>query len=468
MKKIMFFLYLLLICSDLFAVDPLAKRVQTDTSNFNLNLSSTDDNVQDALDTIDNSVAPNNVDYLVGTTSGFLSAEIVVGTSPNGDLGGTWGTISVDDDSHAHTSLTISGVDISADTNLTAGDALTLTDDDIDFDGGATPGGELGGTWASPTIDDNLTVTGWALGSSTATNFGITGTAGTGYVDFLAQASNPSAPSAGTLRIHSATTQGFTRMEQDNEATTNLIYGRDNVLIAKNTSGVSIAAASPVYVTGSTGNVPNIAKAKADSRTTLPAIGVALDAIADNAFGQVMKLGVINNIDTSAFSVGDTIYVSTATAGALQITRPTGTGYVQRMGTVLVDGVGNGAYLITTAPFIGNMEDGSKSFVVTGATTASDFGTVWRVPYAITLYAIHCNAVGGTNVVGQLTECDADGLNCAVVDSSDITCTAGTNVNDDGTLSNPTLDANDYLGLATTSVSGTNTRVTWTFEYKRT
>jgi len=37
---------------------------------------------------------------------------------------------------------------------ITGGDAITITDGDIDFDGGATPAGELGGTWASPTIDD--------------------------------------------------------------------------------------------------------------------------------------------------------------------------------------------------------------------------------------------------------------------------------------------------------------------------
>lgn len=36
----------------------------------------------------------------------------------------------------------------------TAGDALTLTGEDFDFDGGTSPGGSLGGTWASPTIDD--------------------------------------------------------------------------------------------------------------------------------------------------------------------------------------------------------------------------------------------------------------------------------------------------------------------------
>lgn len=106
----------------------------------------------------------------------------------------------------------------------------------------------------------------------------------------------------------------------------------------------------------------------------------------------------------------------------------------------------------------------SKSFVITGATTASDFGNVWRVPKAVTLRAIHCLAVGGTNVVGQLQECDSNGANCVDVDS-DMTCTAATNVNDDGSLSNPSLDAGDYLGVKTTSVSGTNTNITWTYEY---
>lgn len=46
----------------------------------------------------------------------------------------TGGATAVADESHAHTTTTISGIDISADTNLTAGDHITLTDDDLDVD----------------------------------------------------------------------------------------------------------------------------------------------------------------------------------------------------------------------------------------------------------------------------------------------------------------------------------------------
>lgn len=66
------------------------------------------------------------------------------------------------------------GIDWSGNTLngvYTAGDALTLTGEDFDFDGGATPQGELGGTWASPTLDDSVAVTSWNLTTPTLTSF---------------------------------------------------------------------------------------------------------------------------------------------------------------------------------------------------------------------------------------------------------------------------------------------------------
>ncbi len=55
------------------------------------------------------------------------------GATPAGDLGNTWADPSVDNDSHDHTGATLSGIDAS-DTNLTAGDCLTLNTNDFDVD----------------------------------------------------------------------------------------------------------------------------------------------------------------------------------------------------------------------------------------------------------------------------------------------------------------------------------------------
>lgn len=62
--------------------------------------------------------APTDADYLVGTTNASLSAEIVVGTSPGGELGGTWASPTVDathSGSAHHSAVTL---DVNADTLL--------------------------------------------------------------------------------------------------------------------------------------------------------------------------------------------------------------------------------------------------------------------------------------------------------------------------------------------------------------
>jgi len=106
----------------------------------------------------------------------------------------------------------------------------------------------------------------------------------------------------------------------------------------------------------------------------------------------------------------------------------------------------------------------SKSFVILNPVATDDY-PVWCTPYAITIKRVRVQCLGGTNIVGQLTECDGEGINAAVVDSSDITAAADNSVDDDGTLSNPSIDANDFIGWKTESISGTPTSVTVTFDY---
>lgn len=73
--------------------------------------------------------APTDADYLVGTVNGSLSAEIVVGTSPGGELGGTWASPTVDTvhsgSAHHAESHTIAS---HSDTTATGAELEELTD----------------------------------------------------------------------------------------------------------------------------------------------------------------------------------------------------------------------------------------------------------------------------------------------------------------------------------------------------
>ena len=201
----------------------------------------------------------------------------------------------------------------------------------------------------------------------------LTGINGTGFLTLKGQSVNPASPAAGSMNIHAATVNGFTRLEQDNEAATNLVYGRDNVFIAKNESGVTINKGEVVYTSGTVSGVPQITKARANSSGTLPAIGIAMDTINHLSFGQVMYSGILV-FNTSAFMDGNTVWVSPTTAGGLTATRPSGTNYVQRMGTILVSNATTGIMLVQTAPVILNMETGTNATTfAANAITATSY-----------------------------------------------------------------------------------------------
>lgn len=64
---------------------------------------------------------------------------------------------------------TDAGLTYAADTGTLSATVLTEGANAV-YNSGETPGGELGGTFASFTIDDSVTVTGWVMGASTATS----------------------------------------------------------------------------------------------------------------------------------------------------------------------------------------------------------------------------------------------------------------------------------------------------------
>jgi hypothetical protein len=115
-------------------------------------------------------------------------------------------------------------------------------------------------------------------------------------------------------------------------------YGDVNGAIrfkAKNDSGAQITKGQVVYIKGISGTVPTVDLAEADVSSKMPAFGLALANANDQAEVQIISFGNLNAVDTSSFSAGDTLFVST-TAGALTATKPTGeSALIQNVGRVL-------------------------------------------------------------------------------------------------------------------------------------
>ena len=100
-------------------------------------------------------------------------------------------------------------------------------------------------------------------------------------------------------------------------------------------AGEALTKGDVVYVSGVSGNKPVVSKADADDASKMPAYGLVEANASLNAAVNVITFGTLYDLDTSGFSVGDTIYVSN-TAGAISSTAPTGeSSLIQNIGKVI-------------------------------------------------------------------------------------------------------------------------------------
>ena len=96
----------------------------------------------------------------------------------------------------------------------------------------------------------------------------------------------------------------------------------------------AVAIGDPLYVTGYNAGQNKITVAKADSSDAnkMPAIGLAAATYAMNDNGDAAALGLLDDLDTSSFSVGDVVYV--ASGGGLTATKPVTPLLIQNVGKV--------------------------------------------------------------------------------------------------------------------------------------
>jgi hypothetical protein len=116
-------------------------------------------------------------------------------------------------------------------------------------------------------------------------------------------------------------------------------------------AGEALTKGDPVYISSydTVGNTPIVAIADANDPAKMPCFGLANESVSLNASVNVVTFGTLSGLDTSGFSLGDTLYISNT--GTLTNSKPTGEssliqniGKVQRVdnaaGSVKVGGAG--------------------------------------------------------------------------------------------------------------------------------
>ena len=203
----------------------------------------------------------------------------------------------------------------------------------------------------------------------------------------LEERTAPDVPTDDTLRIYNEDFKGFSFLNFIDSSGMNRKFVRDSVIVGYNDTGSSIPAFRAVYASGSTADVPTLAKAKSNSTLTMPAIGVTLEAIADAAFGRVMQVGLIEDVNTSAFSAGDVLYVHPVTAGTATNVPPAYPNTSQEIGTILVSDITYGAIQIVARSQFNNGTSGATLGIpltftpATGTASGATGAITWDTGY---------------------------------------------------------------------------------------
>jgi hypothetical protein len=153
----------------------------------------------------------------------------------------------------------------------------------------------------------------------------------------------PVAYNAGRL-FYDGTAQGLTFY--NNESEVGLQIGQEQWIRVYNDTGSDITDGTPVYLTGEVGAIPTIAPADASLAAKVHAVGLATHTIENGTYGFVTSLGIVQGIDTSALTAGQTVHV--APGGGLVTAAPLYPNYPHEVGFVLISDASNGCIYVDT------------------------------------------------------------------------------------------------------------------------
>lgn len=131
----------------------------------------------------------------------------------------------------------------------------------------------------------------------------------------------------------------------DDDVTVNL--GQEQLIRVYNSTGATLENGKVVYVSGAETSWPTASLAIASNKSQVNSvIGLTTSIIEPNSFGYVCILGLVNGLDTSAYSVGTDLYLSATTPGEYTDIPPLQPNYELQVAKVIHSGIDDGRLLV--------------------------------------------------------------------------------------------------------------------------
>src|SRR5210317_524607 len=126
-------------------------------------------------------------------------------------------------------------------------------------------------------------------------------------------------------------------------------FNLHNFIKVHNNTGDTLHRGNAVYIVDSfNNNVANVALAKSDSSSTMPAIGLIHEDVPPGEEGVAVAYGKVNGLDTTGYTEGQTVYVSNTSAGNIMNSKPYGlVDQIQNVGICIRAHENNGVVFVT-------------------------------------------------------------------------------------------------------------------------
>lgn len=158
-----------------------------------------------------------------------------------------------------------------------------------------------------------------------------------------------------------------------------LQMGQEMHVVVSNNSGTAIPNGRVVYFNGGlgSGGHPSVQPYLADgTKSSFVVAGITTQVIPAGGEGFVTSKGIVHDLDTSTFSVGDPLFASPLFAGMMTNTQPTPPDEVVVVGTVVNDSATVGQVYVTVTPVIQQL---TTTINLYQTNVASDIGGYYKM-----------------------------------------------------------------------------------------